>query len=148
MDLRRLPIALSDCGDCRHQRPINRCPTCIMINFLLIRNHVATDGWPFLIRDVCRIIMSKLPPYKIPPKETAYRLRDCGNNCRVRVYPNGSGTPNHAICGIEFKSAFSVDDVLYCTRSAVKAGRCGAWTCSAHAQRDKIIIDKRFIRDI
>jgi hypothetical protein len=147
MDNQQLPIALTDCGDCRHQRPINRCPTCIMRNFLLIRNHLAKQGYPFLVRDVCTIIMSKLPPYRVPPKGIAYRLRDCGRSCRVPFYPNRSAMSSDAICGMEDQSPFIDEYVLYCTQKAITPGACGTWTCIDHCKRHKIIIDKLFIKD-
>ena len=154
--------ALSDCDDCRHHRPINRCRVCTMLTFLIVRKRLSQthqsdtqsstgSKYTFLLRDVCTVIFSKLPQYLSPPKGTAYRLRDCGKRCRIpnsEHWADDHGVP--AICGIEFKRAQCPNEILYCTAAAMYEGACGTRVCRMHQRRIDIHTDtkKKHIADL
>lgn len=135
-------IRLIDCDDCLHNRPINRCPPCQMLTFLIIRRQLHRDGFPFLIRDVCQLILKRLPPYTNPPKGAAWRLRDCGKHYRPKIYPNRGPVPN-AICGFELVTTELPNQILYCMCYAVVANsKCGTWACNRHSRRQTILAGK------
>lgn len=140
--VKQLILSPIDDEDCRHRLPVNRCQRCQMAEFLLIRKQLSTEcDFPFLLRDVCTVIFSLLPKYSPPPRDSAYRLRDCGYSRR----PNSEENDGHlqVRCGVEFISAAMPGQVLFCTRSAVKNGVCGSWTCSAHSKRESVSIQRR-----
>lgn len=135
-------IRLTDCDDCRHRRPINRCPSCQMINFLIVRKQLNREGWPFLIRDVCILILARLPAYTPTPKGAAWRLRDCGKRSRMKAYPNRD-PPSDSICGFEFIIKELPNQVLYCNQPAtVVNGKYDTWTCNRHYRRQTILVGK------
>lgn len=136
-------IRLTDCDDCRHHRPMSRCPPCQMLTFLLIRRQLHHEqNWPFLIRDVCQLILKSLPAYTNPPKGAAWPLRDCGKHCRMKVYAN-RGPPPNAVCGFEFVIRELPNQMLYCNREAIAPNsKCGTWSCDRHARRQTILAGK------
>lgn len=135
-------VASPVAADCVHGLPTTQCRYCQMVTFLLVRQKLREDGLPFLLGDVCTIILSKLPHNTPPVKDGTWRLKDCGPRARISLKDQ---LPFGAICGVEFRTPYVAGvfgRMLYCTSHAIKMGCCGYWTCGKHMKRENIDVKK------